>query len=103
MRLVSQLTQEPTPADIQQLVLAAGLGPTKQVEALRGGAFGLVYDVRLAEAPHRAIVKVQQFPDRGRQEQRQLEILREHLSVPVPAVYVYHSATPEIPFEALIM
>lgn len=85
MRLVSHMPQEPTLADVRRLVLATGLGPTERFEALRGGAFGAIYAVMLSKAPHRAIVKIQRFPNRGRQEQRQLEVLRQHLSVPVPA------------------
>lgn len=69
---------------------------------MHDGAFGTLYDVRLAHRPGRVVVKMQKFAGRAAIERRQLEELRRHAPVRVPDVYACLAGTPSSA-EALVL
>jgi aminoglycoside phosphotransferase (APT) family kinase protein len=69
---------------------------------MHDGAFGTLYDVRLAHPVGRVVVKAQKFADRAASEARELAELRRHAPVRVPEVYACLASTPDSP-EALVL
>jgi len=93
-------------ADLQRVVeLVTGqLGSSAQhVRKVGEGFYAHVYQVELDRAPEQAIVKCHKFPERGKRETQQLQVLRQHATVRVPEVYALHPGSASFPCEALTM
>ncbi len=74
-----------------------------RVHKVGEGFYALVYQVELDRAPEHVIVKCHKYPERGRREAQQLEVLRQHATVRVPEVYAVHPGSPSFPCEAITM
>ena len=67
------------------------------------GFYAHIYRVALEAAPGVVILKCHKYAGRSAREQRQLELLKRHAIVKVPAVYGLHPQSELFPAEALSM
>ncbi len=77
--------------------------PVTAVSQVGQGFYARVYRVSTAKEPREIIVKCHLYAGRGREEQRQLEMLARHAIVKVPRVYFLHLYSADFPCEALAM
>jgi len=103
MSPLRRIEHDPGPDDLRMLIRKTLNAEVTSARSIGEGAYGITYDVLLSRDPGRAVVKWQKRPGRGILEKRQLEELRKHAEVTVPAVFGYHSESEELPFEAVVM
>jgi len=75
----------------------------QSVSRVGQGFYAHIYRVELEKDPGVAILKCHKYAGRSAREQRQLELLKRHASVKVPAVYGLHPQSELFPAEALSM
>jgi len=102
VRLIQRPTTQFSYEQLDAIIDAAFASEKTSATQIGTGAFGLVYDVKLACPPHRAVIKIQKFPGWGQRERQQLELLRQYSPVPVPQIYYYQPETSAM-CEALVM
>lgn len=79
-----------------------GTNPCK-ITSLGGGWFGRVFLAEMTAEPLKVIVKIHLVPNLAQKEACQLEVLAAHATVKMPDVFFVHKATPDIPYDAIMM
>jgi fructosamine-3-kinase len=75
----------------------------RKITSLGGGWFGRVYLAEMPSAPGFVVIKIHLLPMVAEREACQLKILSAHATVKMPEVFFVHTATPDIPYDALLM
>jgi len=75
----------------------------KKITSMGGGWYGRVFLAEMTTEPTKVIIKIHLFPNLAEKEACQLEILAIHATVKMPEVFFVHKATPDIPYDVIIM
>lgn len=103
MAIYHPIVAYPGIEDLNLLIEKALGEKIEAAQKIAESTFGIVYEVRLREYAGTVTVKWQKYRGRGATEMRQLQELGKYSCARVATVLHYHTATKELPFEALIL
>ncbi len=76
---------------------------SQKITSMGGGWYGRVFLAEMTAEPTKVIIKIHLFPSHAEKEACQLEKLATHATLKMPDVFFVHKATPDIPYDVIIM